>query len=141
LRNRAFIPVGTIILIVVVILAMAGIYWYFTQAGKDCSDVRRWCDAYSIEGDCLHHSFAIRHGASDEYLKIQWWDTLAGDQYRVVAYIQSNDKITTFIWIYDLDELDDMVQSNWAFSETQRSDTSRMVECIKAGCPSCERLP
>ena len=136
-RSKAGVPIGTIAIIIIVLVASLGMWWYFTQRGEDCSDVRQWCTGYSTEGDCLHHSYAIKDGTSNQYVKIQWWEP---SQWRATAYIETSGSVVTFIWFDDPDNLNEWVQNHGSFSDEQKVDTARMIDCIKAGCPNCREL-
>jgi len=55
-NTRASIPIGTIAIIIIVLVASFGMWWYFTQAGKDCSDlVQRAGDVPPIHGSTYTH--------------------------------------------------------------------------------------
>jgi hypothetical protein len=138
-NNKAGVPIGTIVIIIIVIIASLGMWWYFTMSGPTYPDVRHQCDAVHYEtGRCDHHGYTMRNVGSHHFVKIEWWE--GSHQWRVKAYVESNDGITTFIWHDNADDLNEWFQDHGAFSGQQKTDMNRMVKAAKAGCPGCEEI-
>ncbi len=124
LKSKAGVPIGTIAIIIVVLIAGIGMYWYFTQRGPDCSDVNKTGNSYWMEGQ---HPW---YEHEDRYAQIS--QTESGWKLLYVSGgglkgLNCNELRPCIDQLYNMDLITD----------DELKDFNHIADCIKAGCPEC----
>jgi len=130
--TRASIPIGTIAIIIIVLIASFGMWWYFMKAGDDdCDDVRYWDTDYGRRWT---------RATGENYPYVNRDDRSANIESKWMAgYIKIGGG--AFGWHYPtLQELEDAIDGWPDMRAEDNAILHRIIDCIQAGCPSCRRI-
>jgi len=132
--KKASVPIGTIAIIIIVLVAGLGIWWYFTQDGDtDCSDVRYWDTAYgrrwnagTMSGSDYYPT--IDRDDRDTQLNHKW-----GITYKDIGGTKRSSSWPT------LEQLESVIDNLSNTSDETKNTAHHIIDCIQAGCPDCRR--
>ena len=124
LRSKAGVPIGTTAIIIIVLIAAIGMYWYFTQGGQDCSDV-------------FHRDLTGKEKWGLEHYNLPYvihWETSGLWQF----YYSTNPDTNAFAVLdaYSLGQLEDEIK-NSNIASLQKTRGYHIINCIQADCPDC----
>lgn len=128
LRSKAGVPIGTIAIIIIVLVAGIGMWWFFTQDGLDCSDVELNdtpdLDIYTIVSE------------ADNLPLIQDFGPMAGLRYHFYYETPGGGALKTD-YFESLDELENALDS-LNIDNTDKKQAQLIIDCIRADCPDCQ---
>ena len=123
--NKAGAPIGTIAIIIIVLVASLGMWWFFTQErDPDCSDV------VHSEHQNMESWRVIRttHPYISSTISSNW-------EYRLFYKLDNGNEAYTEFYA-DIDDLHDIID-NLHIGQVQENRAYHIIDCIKADCPDC----
>lgn len=125
-NTRAVIPIGTILLIAVVIIAGFGIWWYFTQQ-IDCDDVE--------------HIYTDQPMTDSEKWRIagHWQPYVLHNDERVLwrIFFVNNDGVGGTYDATTLSQIENAIDS-LNTDDDSKNRLHHIIDCIRADCPGCQ---
>lgn len=125
-NKKASVPIGTIAIIIIVLIAGLGMWWFFTKGDDepDCSDIIM--DYIPESGAMMYYEHTgmvprVIHDLSDNWISV---------------YIGPDGFGHSTVYI-TIDALEDGIDSLNTDSES-KTKLHHIANCIQAGCPDCQ---